>query len=139
MASGAAPRSQAPSDLLIQDVKVLLVEDDPDGREMVGQLLRDNGAQVRAVDSAAHALVALTEGFFDIVVSDIGMPDVDGYELLKRIRASGNSIPAIALTAFARLEDHSRALEVGYAAHLSKPVEPPALIATVANVALRSA
>lgn len=121
----------------IRDVRILLVEDDRDGREMVDRMLSDRGARVHAVESAAHALAALTERPFDIVISDIGMPHVDGYELLTRIRTSGNAIPAIALTAFARMEDQARALEAGYAAHLSKPVEAPALMAAVADVALR--
>jgi len=134
-AAEAAPRDAGVPP--IRDVRVLLVEDDQDGRGMVEQLLTDGGAQVRAVDSAFGALTALAEDRFDIVVSDIGMPDIDGYELLKRVRASGNPIPAIALTAFARLEDATRALDVGYSAHISKPVEPPALIAAIATVANR--
>jgi signal transduction histidine kinase len=121
----------------IQDVKVLLVEDDPDGREMVSHLLTEHGGQVSAVGSAEAALEALAEGTFDVVVSDIAMPDVDGYELLERIRAGGNLIPAIALTAFARPEDRDKALGAGYAAHLSKPVEPPALIAALAQISRR--
>ena len=121
----------------IENIKVLLVEDDPDGRDMVSHLLKESGGDVLAVDSAREALKALSEATFDVVVSDIGMPDVDGYELLERIRAAGNAIPAIALTAFARAEDRDRALSAGYAAHLSKPVEPPALIAAVAEVGRR--
>jgi CheY-like chemotaxis protein len=73
-------------------------------------------------------------GRFDVLVSDIGMPGVDGYEMLRRIRSSGNVIPAIALTAFARTEDRAKALEAGYTKHLSKPVEPPELISAVAAV-----
>jgi len=122
---------------VLHDVKVLLVEDDADGREVVDQLLRDNGAQVVPVDSAVRAIDALRRGLFDIVLSDIGMPDVDGIELLRRIRHSGNLIPAVALTAFARPEDAQRVLDCGYATHLSKPVEPPALIAAIAEVVRR--
>jgi len=121
----------------IKDVRVLLVEDDRDGRDMVAQLLIEGGGQVRAVDSADRALQELAQDRFDVVVSDIGLPDVDGYRLLERIRATGNSIPAIALTAFARLEDKAKALDAGYALHLSKPVEPPALIAAVAEIGRR--
>ena len=117
------------------DLKILLVEDDRDGREMVEQLLRDNGAQVKAVDSAAQAMLALHDGRFDVMISDIGMPHVDGFQLLDRIRADGNAISAVALTAFARPEDKARALDVGYAAHVSKPVEPQALIRTVTELA----
>ena len=118
----------------ILNLRILLVEDDPDGREMVRQLLVDEGGEIVAVDSAMQALLALRDGLFDLIVSDIGMPEIDGYEFMKRIRDTGNPIPAIALTAFARPEDKARALEVGYSAHISKPVEPPALIAAVAGV-----
>ncbi|WP_457329560.1 hybrid sensor histidine kinase/response regulator [Rhizobacter sp. P5_C2] len=118
----------------ILNIRILLVEDDRDGREMVNQLLLDEGGHVIAVDSAVQALLALRDGQFDLIVSDIGMPEIDGYEFMKRIRDTGNPIPAIALTAFARPEDKARALEVGYSAHISKPVEPPALIAAVAGV-----
>ena len=129
-----APRT---ADHALQDIKVLLVEDDADGREVVDQLLRDSGASVVPVDSAAAALEALRGGLFDVVLSDIGMPDVGGIELLKRIRHSGNLIPAVALTAFARPKDMQRVIESGFAAHLSKPVEPPALPAAIAEVVRR--
>jgi CheY-like chemotaxis protein len=78
----------------------------------------------------------------DVIVSDIGMPDVDGYELLRRIRAlgpeRGGRVPAIALTAFARTEDRMRALRAGFLVHVAKPVEPSELVATVASVAGRT-
>jgi signal transduction histidine kinase len=119
----------------IRGTRILLVEDDHDGREMVERLLRHHGGEVQAVDSAGRALQLLQDGRFDILISDIGMPQVDGYELLRRIRAAGNEIAAVALTAFARPEDKIKALEAGYAAHLSKPVEPPALIDAVATLA----
>lgn len=119
----------------IHDVRVLLVEDDHDGRAMVDQLLRDHGGTVTGVESAPQALAALRDGLFDVVVSDIGMPGMDGYELVRRIREGGNPIPAIALSAFAHAEDKAKALAAGYDSHISKPVEPPALIAAVADVA----
>lgn len=72
-----------------------------------------------------------------MLVSDIGMPDIDGYEFLKRVRAAGSKVPAIALTAFARSEDRTRALRAGFLVHVSKPVDPSELIATVASVAGR--
>jgi len=132
-----AARGAASSACPLAGLTVLLVEDDRDGREMIEQLLQDQGADVRAVESATQALGALSEAAYDVMISDIGMPQIDGYELLTRVRGSGNQIPAIALTAFARLEDQARALEVGYDAHLGKPVEPPALIAAVAEAARR--
>ncbi len=113
-------------------LRVLLVEDDVDGRGMVEQLLRDDGAEVLAVESAAQALSAVRTNRFDAIVSDIGMPDMDGYELLRTLRARGDSIPAVALTAFARPEDKVKAIEAGYASHVAKPVPPEALAAAVA-------
>ena len=78
----------------------------------------------------------------DVLLSDIGMPDVDGYELLKRVRAlgaaRGGRLPAIALTAFARSEDRTRALHAGFLVHVSKPIEPSELVATVASVVGRT-
>ena len=78
-----------------------------------------------------------------VLVSDIGMPETDGYELLRRVRAldhaSATHIPAIALTAFARSEDRTRALNAGYLVHLSKPIEPAELLATIASIARRNA
>jgi len=122
----------------LSGIRILLVEDDADGREMLLQLLRDNGASVIAVGSAGEALAALGEGGrADVMVSDIAMPHVDGYELLARARDAGSSVPAIALTAFARPEDKARALRVGYAAHLSKPVEPDVLIGAVISLTRR--
>lgn len=138
---GSSPEKDAlerfgnPAGTSIRDLKVLLVEDDCDGREMVAQLLADAGGDVRAVASGQEALRALGEQDFDVVVSDIGMPGMDGYELLERIRTNGNSVPAVALTAFARSEDRAKALEAGYQVHLTKPIEPSALIAAMAQVA----
>lgn len=92
--------------------------------------------------SAAEALRAVEEGRPDVLVSNIGMPDVDGYELLRRIRAlgpaSGGHLPAIALTAFARSEDRTRALRAGFLAHIAKPVEPSELLTTVASLVGRA-
>ncbi len=113
------PRSpkEAPQDYRVADlsgVRVLVVDDEADARE----LLRGESVQV--------------------LVSDLGMPDVDGYELLKRVRAMGQRLPAIALTAFARSEDRTRALRSGFLVHVAKPVEPSELVATVAAVAGRA-
>jgi CheY-like chemotaxis protein len=124
-----------PERTLIRGTRILLVEDDHDGRDMVEQLLRHHGGEVHAVDSAERALQFLQHESVDVMISDIGMPQVDGYELLARARAAGKHIAAIALTAFARPEDRIKALEVGYAMHLSKPVEPPELIDAVATLA----
>ena len=89
--------------------------------------------------SAAEAMPILETRRLDVLVSDIGMPEVDGYEFVRQVRLlkqeKGGKIPAIALTAFARSEDRTRALMSGYQVHVSKPVEPAELVATVASVA----
>jgi CheY-like chemotaxis protein len=89
--------------------------------------------------TADEALAAFQERTPDVLVSDIGMPDMDGYELLRRIRAGGPTrgarTPAIALTAFARSEDRTKALRAGFLVHVAKPVDPSELVATVASVA----
>jgi len=132
---GSPPHAAVAAPKPLSGIGILLVEDDADGREMLRQLLQANGANVVAAGSASEALVALRDGCpCDVLVSDIAMPLVDGYELLARARDAGSSIPAIALTAFARPEDKARALRAGYAAHLSKPVEPDVLIDAVISL-----
>jgi CheY-like chemotaxis protein len=125
MPSERAGAPTAPRDLA--GVRVLVVEDEPDGREMLAALLRARGARVAAVGSADEALQSLHGGLPDILVSDIGMPRVDGYELMRRVRRSDRpalrELPAIALTAVARLGDAEKARAAGYDAHLAKPVE----------------
>ena len=120
---------------------VLVVDDQPDARNLIARVLSDCNASVVTAGSAEEALALVESGRPDVLVSDIGMPDVDGYELLRRVRAlgpeRGGKVPAIALTAFARSEDRTRALRAGFVVHVSKPVEPSELIATVASVAGR--
>lgn len=120
----------------LSNLKVLVVDDEPDARELVRRLLSECGAVVQAADSAAAALALLSAETPDVLVSDIGMPETDGYELLRQVRKSEKSsrIPAVALTAFARTEDRTRALRAGYIAHVAKPVEPAELLATIAVV-----
>ena len=123
----------------IRGLRVLVVEDEADSAEFVKRLLENHGATVGVAASARDALDILDRHQTDILISDIGLPEVDGYQLLERIRrrgvANGGSIPAIALTAFARPEDRTRALLAGYQAHLAKPIESTELIATVASFA----
>jgi CheY-like chemotaxis protein len=105
-------------------------------------VLSDCNAEVLTAGCASDALLLMESEKPNVLVSDIGMPDIDGYELLKRVRtleqSRGGRIPAIALTAFARSEDRTRALRAGFLVHISKPVEPSELVATVASVAGRS-
>jgi PAS domain S-box-containing protein len=123
-------------------VKVLVVDDQVDARELVARVLTDCKAEVFSAGTAEEALRLIELERPDVLVSDIGMPDMDGFELLRRIRAlgpeRGGRTPAIALTAFARSEDRTRALHRGFQVHCSKPVEPAELIATVASVAGRT-
>ena len=118
-----------------------MVEDQPDARDLITRVLEDCGAEVIAASNADDALVILEAEKPDVLVSDIGMPGVDGFALLRRIRAlgptRGGRVPAIALTAFARSEDRTRALRAGFLVHVSKPVDPAELVATVASVASR--
>jgi signal transduction histidine kinase/CheY-like chemotaxis protein len=124
-------------------VKVLIVDDEPDARGMVKRLLEDYGAEVSAVSSAREAFDRLPIDRPTVVVSDIGMPGEDGFALMRRIRAlgpgEGGETPALALTAYARIEDRDRCILAGFQAHLAKPVEPAELIATVAGLAGKSA
>jgi signal transduction histidine kinase/PAS domain-containing protein len=116
--------------------RVLVVDDDQDARDLIFRLLSDCGADVVTAATAGEAMAHIDLEGPDILVSDIGMPDVDGYGLLKMVRALNNDsakkIPAIALTAFARSEDRIRALRAGFVAHVAKPVEPSELLATIA-------
>ena len=117
---------------------VLLVDDEPDTREVIGQMLTRAGAKVSLAGSAREAMELLSRSRHEVLVSDIAMPDEDGYSLIRRVRAlpgdQGGDIPAVALTAYAREEDRRRALSAGFQAHLSKPVEPPDLLRKVASL-----
>jgi PAS domain S-box-containing protein len=122
-------------------LKVLVVDDEADTRDLVALMLKQDGAQVRAADSANEGLQALAEWKPDVIISDIGMPLEDGYTLIRKVRAlppeQGGHTPAAALTAYARREDRVKALAAGYQAHLPKPVEPEELVAVVASLAGR--
>jgi CheY-like chemotaxis protein len=137
----ATPRADAGKPALpsLEGVAVLVVDDDGDARELMRRILTTRGAEVTTVDSAAAALAAIRQRVPAVLVSDIGMPDHDGYELIRSVRAlpaaAGGRIPAIALTAFARSEDRQRTLLAGYQMHVAKPVEPAELIAVCASLA----
>jgi PAS domain S-box-containing protein len=122
----------------LADVQLLVVDDDDDTREFLMALLEHEGAIVRSVASVAEALAALEGDWPDVLLSDIGMPGADGYELIARVREMevlrGGKMPAIALTAYAREEERQRSLEAGFQMHLSKPVEVDELIAEVAKL-----
>jgi PAS domain S-box-containing protein len=130
-------------DCELKGLKVLVVDDEADARDLLKRVLEDCGAQVECADGAQAAVQAVAAHRPDVLVSDIGMPGTDGYELLRQVRllgaGQGGNVPAIALTAFARSEDRVRALRAGFAVHVAKPVEPSEIIATVASVAARDA
>jgi CheY-like chemotaxis protein len=122
----------------LERVRVLIVEDEPDTREFLAQLLASQGAVVSTAASVSEALTAFAGSRPDILVSDIGLPGADGYDLLQKIRArnvaDGGAVPAIALTAYARSEDRTRALTSGYQLHIAKPVESNELVAAIASL-----
>ncbi len=120
--------------------RLLVVDDRPDELELFKTVLRAEGAEVISANSAASALDWLREDPPDVLVSDIAMPEQDGYELIRKMRKlpQAKSIPAIALTAYARIEDRERALASGFQAYVSKPVEPERLIEVVTRVAQRA-
>jgi CheY-like chemotaxis protein len=139
------PRAGAPAavDFVPVDLSglsVMVVDDHDDARELIGRVLAECRAEVTMCASAAEALHALERARPAVLVSDIGMPEMDGYEFLRRVRARHDDnarIPAIALTAFARSEDRTRALRAGFQAHVAKPVEPSELVASIASAAGR--
>lgn len=125
----------------LEGVRVLLVDDEHDAIELLRRVLRDCGAIVDAVRSVEDAVDAIPRFRPHVLVSDIGMPDQDGYELIRRVRSAGwtpAELPAAALTAFVRPEDRRRALLAGFQTHLAKPVEPAELVAAVASLAGRT-
>jgi PAS domain S-box-containing protein len=143
----AVTRRRASSDLSgrlvdLEGVRVLVVDDEPDTRDLVGLVLAEHHAEVQTVGSAAEAMAELTRFRPMVLVCDIGMPEEDGYSLIQKVRRlpleQGGAVPALALTAFARAEDRTRAILEGYQMHLAKPVEPLELMAYVASLAGRT-
>ena len=125
------------------------MDDEPDAREFQAFLLEQSGAKVTAVASGLEALQALDQFVPDVIVSDVGMPEMDGYMLIQQIRSreasqddsrsihQGRTIPAIALTAYAADVDLRKALQNGFQAHITKPVEPEVLVQAIVNLCLR--
>jgi CheY-like chemotaxis protein len=127
----------------IGGLHILLVDDEPDAREAMAYGLEDYGARVTVVASAREALLAIESEVPDVLVSDLSMPDGDGYELIRTIRAlapdRGGRVPAAALTAQGRPEDKVLALRAGFQLHLAKPLSPADVAAAVAVLAGRRA
>ena len=125
----------------LDGVNAFVIDDEPDARELLQRLLEDQGAVVTSFDSAEAALTALKTSRPTVIISDVGMPGTDGYQLMRTLRASegrDSRIPALALTAFARAEDRKRSLLAGFQAHLAKPFDVAELVLLVADLVGRS-
>ena len=134
--AAAMPVHEAGGDFpRLDGIRVLVVDDEPDARALLGTVLEQCGADVAAVSSAAAALEALERDRYDVLLSDISMPEEDGYQLMRKVRAVAPSLPAAAVTAFARAEDREAALAAGFRLHVAKPVEPATLARAVESLA----
>jgi CheY-like chemotaxis protein len=140
----AARELMPPDDITdrLDGLRILVVDDEADTRELLRQGLEYCGAKIRTVGSAEEAIDAIMSSVPDILISDIGMPGTDGYDLIRQVRAlpieRGAKVAAIALTAYTRIEDRLQALRAGYDMHVPKPVELTELCAVAASVARRS-
>ncbi|MEH2118138.1 hybrid sensor histidine kinase/response regulator [Nostoc sp.] len=127
-----------PESSLLSNTQILVVDDEPDIRDLITFILQDYGAEVTAVSSAQEALQALSESIPDVLISDIGMPKTDGYMLMREVRArspqQGGRVPAIALTAYAGEMNQQQALAAGFQMHISKPVDPDVLLKAIADL-----
>jgi PAS domain S-box-containing protein len=138
-----APSAPAPIQIPdLREVRILAVDDDLDALAMVREILETTGAQVSVAHSAGEALDALQIVKPHVLVADLGMPQMDGFELISRVRRNTDravrDVPAAALTAYARSEDRAKALRSGFQLHLSKPIDPAELMAAIAALARRA-
>jgi signal transduction histidine kinase/ActR/RegA family two-component response regulator len=137
-ATTSARRQELTRHKVLAGVRVLVVDDEGDARELLRIILESCGMEVHDAESVQDALELIERTPLDVIISDIGMPDQDGYSLIRRVRASAQTekagIPAIALTAFARNEDRARALLEGFNVHMAKPVEPSELLIALSDV-----
>lgn len=125
---------ELPADINLSGLRILLVDDDVDSCDVLRRVLAECGARTDMAYSADQALQSLETNLVDVIVSDIGMPEMDGYQLIRAVRERGSRTPAVALTAFARPEDRIRALRAGYNMHIAKPIEPRELIEVIASL-----
>jgi CheY-like chemotaxis protein len=124
---------------MLHNISLLVVDDEEDARDLMALILESRGATVRTASSAAEALQAIVERRPDLLLSDLRMPDEDGYALIRKLRArerehQGHRLPAIAVTAYASAADREQVLAAGYDAHVAKPIDPDALARAIANV-----
>jgi CheY-like chemotaxis protein len=133
--AAAAPHDASIS---LAGTRLLVIDDEADGRAFLQALFEAHGAKVHVAGSAADALKIVESAPLDLVLSDIGMPHMDGYELMRKIRElpaeKGGGVRAVALTAYARAEDRMRALKAGFQSHVAKPVDAEELLAVVASL-----
>jgi PAS domain S-box-containing protein len=131
----------AEAGLSLANLRVLVVDDEAGAREVASTILAHAQAEVRKAESASEALQIMDQWQPDVLVADIGMPEIDGYEFIRRVRSrslqSGGAIPAVALTAYARTQDRMRVLSAGYQMHVPKPIQPAELVTVVASLAKR--
>jgi CheY-like chemotaxis protein len=131
-------QSEVPS---LDGLRILVVDDETDALDLIGVELAQHGAKVTGVGNAADALTALEQSEFDLLISDIGMPKTDGYDLIRQIRnqeeGKNQKIPAVAVTAYARVQDRMQAVMAGFSTHIAKPVEVNELVTVVASLAGR--
>jgi len=134
----AETRHQVGWDIDLSGVRILVIDDEADSRELMRRLLSQFNANIESASSVDAALDAIKRSLPDVILSDIGMPGKDGYELMRELRklpeSMGGRIPAIAVTAFARPEDRKRALLAGFQAHIAKPIDPTELAIVMANL-----
>ena len=130
-----SPRTEPDLRLHVVKRRALVVDDSPDVADMLTIVLRQAGYEVTTLYSATHALMAALTQRFDVIVSDIGMPGMDGYELARRLRElpEYRAVPMVAVTGFASYDDRERSLGEGFTAHLSKPVDPVTLTRAVSG------
>ncbi|HEY2250033.1 MAG TPA: ATP-binding protein, partial [Planctomycetaceae bacterium] len=137
----AGPRAEEQSPVL-SGLTILVVDDDADSRQFVSRVLQNGGATVVEASSAPAAVEMVARDHPDVLLSDIGMPQQDGYDLIRQVRSlprdAGAKVPAAAITALARSEDRTRALRAGFQSHIAKPVDSAELLAVVAALAGRS-
>jgi signal transduction histidine kinase/ActR/RegA family two-component response regulator len=135
---GAETQSETPS---LEGLRILIVDDETDALDLISVELAQHGARVSAVTSAEKALEVLDREEFDLLISDIGMPEMDGFDLMRQVRkreeGKNKRIPSVALTAYARVQDRMQAIMAGYSTHVAKPVEPHELLTVVASLAGR--
>jgi CheY-like chemotaxis protein len=130
--------AESSTDEKLRDLRILIVEDDPDTQDLLRAMLQQHGAKVMTVGSVAKALKEISQEKPDVIISDIAMAGENGYEFIRKVRSlapeSGCHIPAIALTAYAGVADRRRALLAGFQTHLAKPIEPDDLLAVILSL-----